>query len=323
LLQYIVRRVLWALLTIVLVVAATFWIFFVIGGGRRIEGQEVSPTAVLLAGRRAVDFDYVRQLDRELGLGKPLHEQFLTYTGNLARGDFGYDFQSGEPIRNVVFASVLPTLGLVLGASILWLVGAVVAGAVAARRHRSLTDRGFTALALVLLSLPVFWVGLVTYRYFVVEGLYEIDAYVGITEDPKGWLATMWLPCAVLALSFVGPYFRMVRGNMLGVQQEDYMRTAAAKGLTERGIIRHQLRSSVTPVLTLYGVDFGVLMGGVIIVETIFHVPGLGSLAVDAATNLDFPFMVGAVVVASAFVILASLLVDVVYAFLDPRVVYS
>ncbi len=322
-LQYIVRRVLWALLTIVLVVGATFWIFFVIGGGRRLEGQQVSPTAVLLAGRRAVDFDYVRQLDRELGLGKPLYEQFFTYVENVARGDLGYDFQSASPVAPVVFASVLPTLGLVLGASVLWLVGSAVAGAIAARRHRSLTDRGLTALALMLLSLPVFWVGLVTYRYFVVEGIYEIDSYVGITENPKGWVAAMWLPCAVLALSFIGLYFRMIRGNMLGSAQEDYIRTAAAKGLPEKRIIRHQLRSAVTPVVTLYGVDFGVLMGGAVIVETIFHIPGLGSLAVDAATNLNFPYMVGAVVVASSFVIVASLVVDLLYAFLDPRVAYA
>ena len=318
--EYIVRRLLWAIITIALVIAATFWIFFVIGGGKKIEGQEVSPAAVLLAGRRVVDFDYVRQLNEELGLGKPLYEQFAIYVKNLARGDFGYDFRNAAPVRPIVMASVPVTASLALGASAIWLAIGIPAGAIAARKHRSFTDRGLMALALVLLSLPVFWVGLMAYRYFVINNIYEIDAYVGISEDPLGWAKAMWLPCSVLALSFIGPYFRMVRGNMLNVGHEDYMKTAIAKGLPERKVIRHQMRGSITPVLTLYGLDLGVLMGGAVIIETIFRLPGLGSLALNAANNLDFPYLVGVVVVASIGVVIANLVVDILYAFLDPRV---
>jgi peptide/nickel transport system permease protein len=178
--------------------------------------------------------------------------------------------------------------------------------------------------ALIFVSMPTFWLGLMAVFFFD-SGLniYETGEYVGLTNDPIGWFKIMWLPWLVLALVSAAIYARMVRGNMLEVQSEDYIRTARAKGLPERSVTRHTLRSALTPVVTMYGLDLGVLLGGAIITERIFNIPGIGSYAVDAILSNNLPIILGTTVFAAAFVIIANLLVDIAYAALDPRVKYS
>jgi peptide/nickel transport system permease protein len=153
--------------------------------------------------------------------------------------------------------------------------------------------------------------------------LYSVGDYARLTEDPVNWLRALWLPWLVLAITQAAFYTRMVRGNMLEVQGEDYIRTARAKGLPERSVIRHSLRSALTPVVTMYGLDLGILMGGAIITESIFNIPGIGGLVVDAIQDSNFPVIMGTTLVASFAVIAANLLVDIIYASLDPRVTYS
>jgi peptide/nickel transport system permease protein len=323
-LQYIIRRLLWAVVMLILVVAVVFTIFFVLPGGtaRREEGR-ASPVAVMMAGRNPRP-DIVRDIERRLGLDQPVYVQFWRYISNAARFDFGYSFQSNQPVTEAVIHRLPATISLAVGASIVWLFIGVVTGVISALKRRSLLDRASMVLALVGVSLPTFWLGIVAVFYFdSTLGVYSVGEYAGITQNFGTWLSSMWLPWLVLAVVSAAFYTRMVRGNLLEVQGEDYIRTARAKGLPERSVIRHALRSALTPVVTMYGLDLGILLGGAIITERIFNIPGIGLLSVNAIQSSDLPIVLGITVAAAFFVIIANLVVDIIYAGLDPRVRYS
>jgi peptide/nickel transport system permease protein len=323
-LQYIIRRLLWAAVMLTLVVAVVFTIFFVLPGGtgRRVEGRP-SPVAVMMAGRNPRP-ELVEDIEHRLGLDQPLYVQFGRYIGNAVQFDFGYSYQSNQPVTKAVLHAVPATAGLAIGASIVWLVLGISTGIISALKRRSIFDRGAMLFALIGVSLPTFWLGIMAVFYFDSRlGVYSVGDYAPITEDFGAWLGSMWLPWLVLAVVSAAFYTRMVRGNLLEVQGEDYIRTARAKGLKERSVIRHALRTALTPVVTMYGLDLGILLGGAIITERIFNIPGIGSLAVNSIQSSDLPIVLGTTIVAAFFVIFANLIVDIVYAGLDPRVRYS
>jgi peptide/nickel transport system permease protein len=323
-LQYIIRRLLWAVVMLILVVAVVFTIFFVLPGGtaRRVEGRP-SPVAVMMAGRNPRP-ELVRDIERRLGLDEPVYVQFWRYISKAARFDLGYSFQSNQRVTEAVVHRLPATMSLAFGASIVWLFIGVVTGVVSALKRRSILDRASMVLALIGVSLPTFWLGIVAVFYFdSTLGVYSVGEYAGITENFGAWLSSMWLPWLVLAIVSAAFYTRMVRGNLLEVQGEDYIRTARAKGLRERSVIRHALRSALTPVVTMYGLDLGILLGGAIITERIFNIPGIGLLSVNAIQSSDLPIVLGTTVAAAFFVIIANLIVDIIYAGLDPRVRYS
>ncbi len=326
--QYIVRRLIWAVVMMLLVTTTVFLIFFVLPGGsgrQVVEGREcgTSPIAVQMAGRNPRP-ELVCAIEKRLGLDKGIHIQLGRYLKNLAKGDFGYSYHSSEPVRDAIFRRLPATGSLAVGASIVWLVAGVGIGIVSALKRRSIFDRGAMFFALLGVSMPTFFLGLVLVFWLDGNlGIYDVGGYAPITEDPVAWLKSMWLPWLVLAITSMAVYARMVRGNMLEVQGEDYIRTARAKGLKERSVTRHILRSALTPVVTMYGLDLGILLGGAIITEQIFNIPGIGRLAVDSIANQNLPVILGTTLFAAFFVILANLIVDVVYAALDPRVRYS
>lgn len=322
--QYVIRRLLWAFVMIVLVIALVFAIFFVMpgGAGRREDGR-ASPVAVMMAGRNPRP-DLVADIEHRLGLDRPVHIQFGLYLGRALKGDLGYSYQSQQDVREVVLRRMPATMSLAFGASVVWLMIGIPLGVISALKRRSAMDRGSMLLALIGVSMPTFWLGLMAVFFFDSRlGVYTHGSYTPLTENPAMWFQSLWLPWCVLAVVSAAFYTRMVRGNVLEVQGEDYIRTARAKGLKERSVIRHALRSALTPVVTMYGLDVGILLGGAIITERIFAIPGIGLLAVEAITSSDLPTILGATVVASFFVIFMNLLVDVVYAVLDPRVRYS
>jgi peptide/nickel transport system permease protein len=323
-LQYIVRRALWAVLSLVLVIAAVFVIFFILPGGAGGESASGQRTvAIMFAGKNPRPAQ-VEAVSKRLGLDQPVYVQFGRYVGNALRGDLGYSYQTQEPVTSAIMKRLPATASLAFGASVIWLLMGVGIGVISALRRRSIWDRGSMIFALVFVSMPTFFLALVAVFLFDSGwNIYETGEYVGLTENPIGWLRIMWLPWLVLALVSAAIYARMVRGNMLEVQGEDYIRTARAKGLPERSVIRHTLRSALTPVVTMYGLDLGVLLGGAIITERIFNIPGIGNYAVDAILSNNLPIILGTTVVAASFVIIANLLVDVAYAVLDPRVRYS
>src|SRR6266540_1416950 len=214
-----------------------------------------------------------------------------------------------------------------LGAAVLWLLVGVGAGVVAARRPRSLVDVGSTLLVLTGLSMPTFLVGLllIYFLFFRLHlagvDLFPASGYVPLSQDPAEWARHLLLPWATLALVTAATYSRLTRSSLLEVLGEDYIRTARSKGLSEpRVVYRHGLRSAITPVLTQLGIDLGTLLGGVIVTEQVFGLPGLGQLAWQSVTTQDLPVIIGTVLLASLFIVIANILVDLGYAVLDPRV---
>ncbi|MFN2389170.1 MAG: ABC transporter permease [Actinomycetota bacterium] len=323
-LQYVIRRLLWSAVMMLLVVSLVFAIFFVLPGGAGRKGAGgYSFVAVSMGGRRPSP-QQLESITQRFGLDKPLYVQYGLYISRAVRGDFGHSYQTNEPVTEAVLRRLPPTIGLATGASVIWLVVGVTIGIISALKRRTIWDRASMFFALVGVSMPTFWLGLMAVFYFDSNlGIYDTGTYEPITQDPVGWFKVMWLPWLVLAFVSMAIYSRMVRGNVLEVQGEDYIRTARAKGLRERSVIRHQLRSALTPVVTMYGLDLGILLGGAVITERIFNIPGIGAFAVQSIQSGNFPVILGVTLIASLAVIAANLLVDIAYAFLDPRVKYS
>jgi peptide/nickel transport system permease protein len=282
--------------------------------------------ARLLAGKLATP-QTVALVNHRLGLDRPLPDQYASFMGRLLHGDLGYSYYNSAPVRSLLASRLPVTASLALGAAVVWLVVGVGVGVAAARRPRSLVDRGGTLLVLTGLSMPTFLVGLllIYFLFFRLHlagfGLFPASGYVPLTQDPGGWAQHLLLPWITLATVTAATYSRLTRSSLLEVLGEDYIRTARAKGLAEgRVVYRHGLRSALTPVVTQLGVDLGTLLGGVIVTEQVFGLPGLGQLAWQSVTTQDLPVIMGIVLVASAFIVLANLLVDLGYALLDPRV---
>lgn len=322
--QYIIRRLLWAVVMVLLVTMVVFLIFFVLPGGTGRRGPGgASPVAVQMAGRNPRP-ELVKNIERRLGLDKPVYVQYWRYISKAARGDLGYSYHSNEDVTTVILRRAPASISLAVGASVVWLVVGVSIGVLSALKRRSIFDRGAMFFALVGVSMPVFFLALIAVFFLDGQlGIYNTATYEPITSDPIAWLKSMWLPWLILAFVSAAIYARMVRGNLLEVQGEDYIRTARAKGLRERSVTRHSLRSALTPIVTMYGLDLGLLLGGAVITESIFNIPGIGRLAVEAIADSNLPVILGTTLVAAVFVIVANLIVDIAYAALDPRVRYS
>jgi len=253
--------------------------------------------------------------------------QYLHFLMKLSRGDLGESFRTQEAVTTIVARDLPVTASLALGSSVLWLVLGVTAGAIAATRRRSRTDRVITTIALGFYSMPTFLLGqlLLFFLFFQLYlagfELFPPGSYVAFSESPLQWARFLILPWASIALVSAATYSRLTRGAMLDVLGEDYIRTARAKGLSERRITTHHaLRSALTPVVSQFGIDVGSLMGGAIVTEVVFGLPGLGREAVQAIANQDLPIIMGITILSAALVVAANLLVDFVQALLDQRV---
>jgi peptide/nickel transport system permease protein len=315
-LRFLLRRTLLGLLVLWIVSGAVFVLFFVTphNPARTIAGRLATPQTMALVNHR-------------LGLDQPLLQQYGSFVWRLLHGDLGYSYYSSAPVRDLLFSRLPVTASLALGAAVLWLLLGVGVGVVAARRPRSLADRGGTLFVLTGLSMPTFLLGLLLiYFLFFRLHLAGIDffpagGYVPLTQDPAGWAQHLILPWTTLAVVIAATYSRLTRSSLLEVLGQDYIRTARSKGLSEERVVyRHGLRSALTPVLTQLGIDIGTLLGGVIVTEQVFGLPGLGQLAWQSVTTQDLPVIIGTVLVASVFIVVANLLVDLGYALLDPRV---
>jgi peptide/nickel transport system permease protein len=314
--RFLVHRILLGLVVLWAITAIVFIMFFV----------APSNVARLIAGRQATP-ETVALVNHRLGLDRPVLDQYGSYMWNLLHGDVGYSFYNSTSVRSLIWDRVPVTFSLAIGAAILWLFIGVSTGVLAATRPRSLADRVVTLAALFFYSMPAFLLGLI-FLYFLFFRLHLAgitifpgSGYVPLTKDPLQWAQHLLLPWSTIALVTAALYSRLTRASMLDVLGEDYIRTARAKGLSERRVVyRHGLRSAITPVVTQFGIDLGTLLGGVIIVENIFGLPGLGQLAVQSVTTQDLPVIIGTVVLASAFIVTANILVDICYALLDPRV---
>jgi peptide/nickel transport system permease protein len=318
--RYIVRRALWGVLMLIAVAALLFLIFRVLPTG---------DPAKLRAGRLQ-NPKVIAAIRHDLGLDRSLAEQFWLYMkGIFLHFDLGYSYYSGASVKSLIADRLPATLSLTLGAVVLWVLVGIPVGIVSAVRRRSLFDRAAMGTALVFVSMPVYWLGLLLLYLFAADiGRFPVfpgaGSYVGLTYDPVRWLTSLLLPWVVLAATSAAIYARLLRGSLIETMQEDYIRTARAKGLRERRVVlRHGVRSAISPIVTLLVLDIGVLLGGAVLTETVFNIPGIGRLNYDAITHSDFPIVEGTVLIASLFIIVANIVVDVAYAYLDPRVRYS
>ncbi|MHB8491827.1 MAG: ABC transporter permease, partial [Solirubrobacteraceae bacterium] len=238
-------------------------------------------------------------------------------------------YQNDLPVKQELIERLPATVSLTAGAAVIWIAAGVLIGTIAAVRPHSLFDRLAMGGALVAISAPVFWVALLSLFLFadVIGKLHVFPgagSYVPISEDPVRWLESLILPWLVLAASLSAIYARLLRANLIDTMSEDYIRTARAKGLRERRVIaRHGLPVAITPVLTAAGLDIGLLLSGAILVEAPFNIPGIGRLLYVAILNGDLPMIQGAVLLGGVFIIVANIVVDVLYAYLDPRVRFA
>lgn len=316
--RFLIRRIAQGVLVMWLVTVSVFLIFFI--------GPGPNSVARTLAGKSATP-QVVAEVKRRLLLDRPIPDQYWHFLWQLLHGNLGYSFYHTQSVNSIIAAAAPITISLVVGAAILWVVMGVLSGVLSAVRARSLLDRTFTTLALIFYSMPTFVLGLLLLLLLFYElTIHGIHAFPGsgftpITQNPLQWFRGLILPWLTLSLVTAATYTRLTRGSMLDVMGEDYIRTARAKGLSERRVIfRHSLRAALTPVVTQYGIDVGVLLGGVVITETVFGMPGLGFTAVQAIDQQDLPVIIGVVIVASAAVVVANIVVDAIYAVLDPRV---
>ena len=316
--RFLVRRIFEGLLVMWLVTVGVFIIFYI--------GPGPKGVARALAGKSATP-EVVAAVSHRLLLDQPIWKQYAHFLWLLLHGNLGYSFYHNQSVNSILAAAFPITLSLVLGAAVLWVVMGVLSGVLSAVRARSLADRAFTGLALFFYSMPTFVLGLLFLLFFYYElTIHGIHAFPGsgytpITVSPWGWFRSLILPWFTLALVSAATYTRLTRGSMLDVMGEDYIRTARAKGLSERRVIfRHSLRAALTPVVTQFGLDVGILLGGAVITEQVFGLPGLGFTAVQAITQQDLPIIIGVVIVAAAAVVVANIVVDAFYAVLDPRV---
>jgi peptide/nickel transport system permease protein len=317
LIRFIIRRILYLAIVLLIITFVTYVIFFVGNSDNlaaRFAGRDASPQEIKDAAIR-------------LGLNHGFWYQYWHYLLGLLHGNFGLDFQNAVPIKSEIARAFPVTASLVIGAAVLWLLIGIPIGIMSATHPRSLRDRAGTMFALTFLSMPTFVLGLlfllVLYYYLTQAGFnwFPAAGYVPLTQSPVQWLVHLILPWCTLALVQAAIYTRLIRGSLLDVLGEDYIRTARAKGLTRRAVIyKHGVRAALTPVVTQLGIDVGTLLAGAFVTERVFGLTGLGQLALNAIQNGDLPVVAAVVVLAASFIVIMNTVVDIVYVVLDPRV---
>ncbi len=297
-----------------------FLIFFATPGAdpsARIAGRNASPE-ILEAVRKSFGFD------------QPFYVQYLIMMKKIfVTGDLTSFVNRGWKVVPAILDAIPVTISLVVGAAVLWVIFAIILGTVAAATRGSWLDKFLMILGLIGISMPVYWLGevmnLITQSRFKDTWMFSWVpplGYKNLSDDPKAWFLTLIIPWITLAILYIGLYARVLRANLIEAMQEDYVRTARAKGLSEtRILLRHALRTSLISFVTLFGLDFGALVGGAaLLTEVVFDLHGVGKLTYEALLTLDLPVIMATVLYASFFVVLANALVDVLYIFLDPRV---
>jgi peptide/nickel transport system permease protein len=309
--RFIVRRLAGMVAVLFAVSVLVFVIFNVIPNAdpaRQMAGRSASPALVA-------------SITEEWGFDDPLPQQYVTMVGNIFSGDV-ISYETQENVDERIIEGIPATFSLCIGAAVIWMFFGVLFGYLSAVRAGGWLDRALTVVAVTGISIPVFWLAAIFLNYLTYElEIFPSGGYVGLGENPVEWANHLILPWITLAVVYVGFYSRVLRANMLDAMDEDYVRTARAKGLGERRVMtRHVLRNSLVPIITLFGLDFGALLGGAILVEGVFNLNGIGQYAYESLLNLDLPPIMAITLFGAFFVVLFNALVDIAYAYLDPRV---
>lgn len=314
--RYVLSRVGFGALVLFLLSIFVFILFYV----------SPSDPARIIAGDKATEA-LMAQIRVNLGLDKPMIQQYFMFLGNLLQGDLGFSYRSNLPVWDLLSRRIPVTMSLVLGAVIVWLAIGIPIGVGSAKHPGTLRDRIGQGFAIIGISFPTFVLGMIALYvlYFLPTKmgvtLFPPSGYVAFSENPGQWAWHLALPWLTLALVTAAVYARLTRGQMLDVLGQDYIRTARAKGLTERRVTyTHAFRSAMPPLVTQLGIDIGMLLGGVIVIEQVFGLPGVGSLAVTSVAMQDRPVVIAVVLLGGVFVVLSNLIVDTLYALLDSRV---
>ncbi|WP_421579792.1 ABC transporter permease [Shinella sp. M31] len=296
--------------------AFVFFLFFVAPGD----------PARMIAGDKATE-SQLAQIRKNLGVDRPIVVQYGAFMQKALSGDLGFSYRNQQPVAPIILRRIPVTLSLVLGGALLWLSIGVPIGIMSARHVGSLRDRLGQAFILVGLSFPTFVLGMMSLYllYFMPKQagftLFPAGGYKALSSNPALWAWHLALPWMTLAMTMAAIYARLTRGQMLDVMGEDYIRTARAKGLTERRVVwKHGMRAALTPLVTQLGADIALLLGGVIVIEQVYGLQGVGALAVQAVANQDRPIIIGVVLLGGLFIVIANIAVDLLYVLLDPRV---
>jgi peptide/nickel transport system permease protein len=314
LITFVIRRLIGAILVLIAVSFITYLIFVKIPGG---------DPAVRIAGRTATDAN-IADIRQKLHLNDPFYEQYWGMMKSLFTGSL-VSYSSQLNVVDQIKGGIPATFSLCIGAGIIWLFFGVLVGVISAVTAGRLSDRVITVLALIGISMPVFWLGLIMRYVFAQSHPFNFlpdGEYVPLTTNPWQWFTHLLLPWFVLAILFIGFYGRVLRSNILDTINEDYVRTAKAKGLPYRRVlVKHVLRNSLIPIVTLFGLDFAAVIGGsAILTETVFDLKGVGWYAAQAVQDLDLPPIMGVTIYATFFIVIFSVVVDLLYAWLDPRI---
>ncbi len=333
---YIIRRVIAAIFLVLVVTAVTFVIFFLVP---KLGGQTTTQLATQYVGKDANPTS-IAAVKKNLGLDLPLYEQYWHFIKGVVVGAnykfgpdaakchapcLGYSFKNHIEVWPQIKARIPITLSLAIGAAVIWVISGVAIGVVSALKRGSIVDRLSMGVALAGVSLPIFFTGMVLLGLFSYKWtVWDNVQYVPFTQNPGQWAWNLVLPWISLAFLYSALYARLTRAGMLETMGEDYIRTARAKGLAERTVIgKHGLRAALSPIVTIFGMDFGLLLGGAVLTETVFSFKGIGEYAVEGIQGNDLPIVLGVTLVAAVFIVFCNLVVDVLYAAIDPRVRYS
>jgi peptide/nickel transport system permease protein len=311
---YILRRLI-LMIPVMLIVGIVVFLLVHITPG--------DPAAVILGDRATVD--QVEQLREEMGLNEPLLVQFAEWFGNALRLDFGESFFLGMPVTEALRERAQPTILLTTYALLIEILIGVPCGVIAAIKRNSILDRALMIMSIAGAAIPTFFLGIMLILIFAVRLQWlPSGGYVPIQEDPQEHFKSMILPAFCLGFSAAGLLARLVRSSMLDVMRDDYIRTAMAKGLKFRNVITgHALRNALIPAVTVIGYSLGALLGGAVVTETVFTIPGMGRLVVQSIARRDYPLIQGAVMLTAAIYVLVNLLVDILYVYIDPRIRYG
>ena len=310
--RFIVRRLIQMVLVMFSVSVVTFLIFNVIPNG---------DPAVRMAGRQPTEAQ-IQAIREEWGFDEPVYVQYVTTMEKVFTGDL-VSYTTQLDVVDQIVQGIPRTISLAVGAAILWMFFALALGLYSAMKAGRFADRFLTVLALVGISMPVFWIGaLMNYYLGFKAGIFPNGGYVEVTKDPIDWAYHLVMPWVALSLLFIGIYSRVLRSHVLDTMSEDYVRTARAKGLSERRVLlKHVLRNSLIPIVTLWGLDFGLVVGGgAILTETVFDIQGVGQFAADSIGQLDVPPVLAVTMFGAFFIVLLNTIVDILYAALDPRI---
>lgn len=330
--SYIIRRLIAAVILLLVVTAVTFGIFFILP---KLAGQTVDQLAQQYIGKNPTPAD-IEAVKRNLGLDEPVYVQYWDFIRGIVTGAtyergptvvqcdapcFGYSFKTNLEVWPELVDRLPVTISLAIGAAVLWLVSGIVVGVVSALKPGSFFDRAAMGGALAGVSLPIFF----TAQLFLLLFSYKLEifgrTYVPFAENPSQWANTLFLPWCSLALLYAAIYARLTRSGMLEAMSEDFIRTARAKGMRERRVVaKHGLRAALTPIVTVFGMDIGLLLGGAVITETVYSLHGIGEYAVQSIVANDLPPILGVTLLAAFFVVFLNLVVDLLYAVVDPRV---